>query len=77
LGLWRNWLSQRTHNPQIAGSSPAGPTMEDNMNNKEKLEQMIEVAKQIIKENPDDVWVRKGLVEMEKELERMNRSENR
>ncbi len=77
MGLWRNWLSQRTHNPQIAGSSPAGPTMEDNMNNKEKLEQMIEVAKQIIKENPDDVWVRKGLVEMEKELERMNRSENR
>lgn len=42
------------------------------MNNKQKLEQMIEVAKQIIKENPDDVWVRKGLVEMEKELERMN-----
>jgi len=45
--------------------------------NKEKLERMIEVAKQIIKENPDDVWVRKGLVEMERELERMNRSENK
>ena len=38
---------------------------------------MIEVAKQVIKENPNDTWVRKGLVEMEKELERMNRSENR
>jgi predicted CoA-binding protein len=49
--------------------------MEDDMNNEQKLEQMIEVAKQIIKENPDDVWVRKGLVEMEKELERMKRSE--
>jgi hypothetical protein len=45
--------------------------------NKEKLERMIEVAKQIIKENPNDTWVRKGLVEMEKELERMNRSENK
>ena len=51
--------------------------MEDNMNNKEKLEQMVEVAKQIIKENPDDTWVRKGLAEMEKELERMKRSENK
>ena len=47
------------------------------MNNKEKLERMVEVATQIIKENPDDVWVRKGLAEMEKELERMKRSENK
>lgn len=42
------------------------------MNNKEKLEQMIEVAKQIIKENPDDVWVRKGMEEMQKEVDRLN-----
>ena len=74
LGLWRNWLSQRTHNPQIAGSSPAGPTMEDNMNsNKQKLEQMIDVAKLVLKHNPDDTWVRKGLVAMEEELERINK----
>lgn len=45
------------------------------MNNKEKLEQMIEVAKQIIKENPDDVWVRKGLEEMQKEVDRLNKLE--
>lgn len=77
MGLWRNWLSHRTHNPQIAGSSPAGPTMEDNMNNKEKLEQMVEVAKQVLKENPDDTWIHKGLVAMEEELERMKRSENK
>ena len=77
MGLWRNWLSQRTHNPQIAGSSPAGPTMENTMDNKQKLEQMIEVAKQVLKENPNDTWVQKGLVEMQKELERMNRSENK
>lgn len=38
---------------------------------------MIEVAKQVLKENPNDTWVQKGLVEMQKELERMNRSENR
>lgn len=51
--------------------------MDNEMNNKEKLEKMIEVAKQVIKENPNDTWVQKGLVEMQKELERMNRSENR
>jgi hypothetical protein len=45
------------------------------MNNKQKLEQMIEVAKQIIKENPDDVWVRKGLEEMQKEVDRLNNLE--
>lgn len=38
---------------------------------------MIEVAKQVLKENPNDTWVQKGLVEMENELERMNRSEKR
>ena len=59
------------------GSSPLGITIEDNMNNKEKLEQMIEVAKQVLKENPNDTWVQKGLVAMEEELERMNRSQNR
>jgi len=32
---------------------------------------MIEVAKQVLKENPDDTWVRKGLVEMEAELKRL------
>ena len=41
------------------------------MNNEQKLEQMIEVAKQILKENPDDTWVEKGLIEMEKELKRL------
>ena len=45
------------------------------MNNKEKLERMVEVAKQIIKENPDDVWVRKGLAEMEKEILKIIKSE--
>ena len=38
---------------------------------------MIEVAKQVLIENPDDTWVRKGLEAMEKELERMKLSENR
>lgn len=47
------------------------------MNNKEKLEQMVEVAKQVLKENPDDTWIHKGLVAMEEELERMKRSENK
>ena len=47
------------------------------MDNKQKLEQMIEVAKQVLKENPNDTWVQKGLIEMEKELERMNRSQDR
>ncbi len=35
---------------------------EMNMNNEQKLEQMIEVAKQVLKENPNDTWVAKGLV---------------
>ena len=47
------------------------------MNNKEKLEQMVEVAKQIIKENPDDTWVRKGLAAMEEELKRLEELHNR
>ena len=41
------------------------------MNNEQKLEQMIEVAKQILKENPHDNWVAKGLVAMEEELKRL------
>ena len=49
--------------------------MEDNMNNKEKLEQMIEVAKQVLKENPNDTWVRKGLEAMQKEVDRLNKLE--
>jgi predicted CoA-binding protein len=49
--------------------------MEENMNNKEKLEQMIEVAKQVLKENPDDTWVQKGLIEMQKEVDRLNKLE--
>ena len=77
LGLWRNWLSQRTHNPQIAGSSPAGPTTENKMDNKQKLEQMIEVAKQVLKENPNDTWVQKGLEAMQKEVDRLNELERR
>jgi hypothetical protein len=40
--------------------------------NKEKLERMIEVAKQVLKENPNDTWVAKGLVAMEEELKRLN-----
>jgi len=42
-----------------------------NMTNEQKLEQMIEVAKQVIKENPNDTWVAKGLVAMEEELKRL------
>jgi len=49
--------------------------MEDNMNNKEKLEKMIEVAKQVLKENPNDTWVQKGLIEMQKEVDRLNKLE--
>ncbi len=44
------------------------------MNNEQKLEQMIEVAKQVLKENPNDTWVAKGLVEMQKELDRLKGS---
>ena len=45
------------------------------MNNKEKLEKMIEVAKQVLKENPNDTWVQKGLIEMQKEVDRLNKLE--
>ena len=41
------------------------------MNNEQKLEKMIEVAKQVLKENPNDTWVAKGLVAMEEELKRL------
>jgi hypothetical protein len=37
----------------------------------EKLEIAIKIAKQVLEENPNDTWVAKGLVEMEKELEKM------
>ena len=47
------------------------------MNNKEKLEQMIEVAKQVLKENPNDTWVQKGLIEMQKEVDRLNKLEQK
>ncbi len=49
-----------------------GPlTKEYKMNNEQKLEKMIEVAKQVLKENPNDTWVAKGLVAMEEELKRL------
>jgi hypothetical protein len=52
--------------------------MEFYMNNEQKLEQMIEVAKQVLKENPNDTWVEKGLIAMEEELKRIrNLSERR
>lgn len=41
------------------------------MTNEQKLERSISIAKQILKENPDDTWVAKGLIEMEKELKRL------
>lgn len=47
------------------------------MNNRQKLEQMIEVAKQVLKENPDDTWVQKGLVAMEEELKRLEELQQR
>ena len=47
--------------------------MENNMDNKQKLERMIEVAKMVLKENPNYTWVQKGLVAMEEELERINK----
>ena len=37
----------------------------------EKLENSIKIAKEVLKENPDDTWVRKGLAEMEKEVNRL------
>lgn len=38
---------------------------------------MIEVAKQVLKENPNDTWVQKGLVAMEEELKRLKKLEHR
>ena len=51
--------------------------MENNMDNKQKLEKMIEVAKQVLKENPNDTWVRKGLEAMQKEVDRLNELEQK
>jgi cytochrome c-type biogenesis protein CcmH/NrfG len=48
-----------------------------NMNNEQKLEQMIEVAKQVLKENPNDTWVAKGLVAMEEELGRLRNTKQK
>jgi len=47
------------------------------MDNKQKLEQMIEVAKQVLKENPNDTWVQKGLEAMQKEVDRLNELEQK
>ena len=43
-----------------------------NIEDKEKLENGIKIAKDILQENPNDTWVAKFLVEMEKELDRLN-----
>ena len=37
---------------------------------------MIEVAKQVLKENPNDTWVQKGLEAMQKEVDRLNKLEH-
>lgn len=47
------------------------------MDNKQKLEQMIEVARQVLNENPNDTWVRKGMEAMEEELKRLKELEHR
>lgn len=39
---------------------------------KEDLERMIVVAKEVLKINPDDTWVEKGLKEMQKEVRRLD-----
>ena len=39
---------------------------------KEDLERMIIVAKEVLKINPDDTWVEKGLKEMQKEVRRLD-----
>jgi hypothetical protein len=38
---------------------------------KEKLENGIKIAKDVLEKNPNDTWVAKFLVEMEKELQRI------
>ena len=43
-----------------------------NIENKEKLENGIKIAKDVLDKNPNDTWVAKFLVEMEKELERLS-----
>ncbi len=45
---------------------------------KKKLENGIKIAKNVLEKNPNDTWVAKFLVEMEKELERLeNLSDDR
>lgn len=39
---------------------------------KDYLERMIVVAKEVLKINPDDTWVEKGLKEMQKEVRRLD-----
>lgn len=41
-----------------------------------KLEDGIRIAKDILKENPNDTWVQKGLIEMQKELSKIIKSES-
>jgi hypothetical protein len=43
-----------------------------NIEDKEKLENGIKIAKDVLENNPNDTWVAKFLIEMEKELERLN-----
>jgi hypothetical protein len=47
-----------------------------NIDDKEKLENGIKIAKDVLEKNPNDTWVAKFLVEMEKELERLNNFSN-
>ena len=42
------------------------------MNNEQKLQRMIEVAKLVLENNPNDTSVVKGLEAMEEELRRIN-----
>jgi len=49
-----------------------------NIEDKKKLENGIKIAKDVLEKNPNDTWVAKFLVEMEKELERLeNLSDDR
>ena len=42
-----------------------------------KLEDGIRIAKDVLKQNPDDTWVRKGLEIMEYELQKIIKSEQK
>ena len=45
-------------------------------NKKQKLEDGIKIAKYILEKNPNDTWVQKGLIEMQKELSKIIEIEN-